>query len=279
MRVILVWLAASIGLASPGLAWEGPQVEYSGETRMETADGVIEGVVYHAAGKERRETKMGGESMTMIIRQDKQVLWTLMPAANAYMEMSLDKSRDKSDFSQYHIDQTTVGEEEINGIKTTKSKVIMTNKDGSKLGGFWWTTKEGIPLKADMISVEGKTKERIVMELTNLKIGKQDPKLFEIPADYMNMSMGMPNLKDLMQEREPVPVGKSQKAPVAAIDSTELQPGECKKTAGGIVCNEEGAATRTQANNPDNSGTPNEKAEDMKKEEGFGLKNFFDLIK
>lgn len=56
----------------------------------------------------------------------------------------------------------------------------------------------------DMISVEGKTKERITMELTNLTIGKQDPKLFEIPADYMNRRMGMPNLKDLMQEREPI---------------------------------------------------------------------------
>jgi len=286
MRVILVWLAASIGLACPVIAWEGPQVEYSGDTRLETADGVMEGVVYHAAGKERRETKMGGESMTMIIRQDKQVMWTLMPDANAYMEMSLDHSRDKSDFSQYHIDQTTVGEEEINGIKATKSKVIMTKNDGSKLGGFWWTTKEGIPLKMDMISVEGKTKERIVMELTNLKIGKQDPKLFEVPADYMNMSMGMPNLKDLMQEREPEqgrpakkPAGKPQKTPIASIDSTELQPGECKKIAGGIVCNEEGSATRTQANDPGNSDTPNEKAEDMNKEEGFGLKNLFDLIK
>lgn len=71
MRMILVWLAASIGLVSPVVAWEGPQVEYSGDTRMETADGVMEGVVYHAPGKERRETKTGDNSMTMIVRQDK----------------------------------------------------------------------------------------------------------------------------------------------------------------------------------------------------------------
>lgn len=155
-----------------------------------------------------------------------------MPDANAYMEIGLGQSKDKSDLSQYHIDQTTVGEEEINGIKATKSKVIMTKTDGSKLGGFWWTTKEGIPLKMDMISVEGKTKERMIMELTNLKIGKQNPKLFEIPADYMNMSMGMPNLEDLMKEREPVPEGR-----------------------------------------------PGENPPDEPKEEGFGLKNLFDLIK
>jgi len=232
MRIILVWLAASIGLVSPALAWEGPQVEYSGNTRMETADGIMEGVVFHAPGKERRETKTGSQPMTMIIRHDKQVIWMLMPDANAYMEMGLGQSKDKSDLSDYHIDQTTVGEEDINGITTTKSKVIMTKKDGSKLGGFWWTTKEGIPLKMDMISVEGETKERMVMELNDLKIGKQNPKLFEVPADYMNMSMGMPNLNELMQEREPMEEGRPGK-------HTEGEP----------------------------------------QEEGFGLKNLFDLMK
>jgi hypothetical protein len=232
MRVILVWLVASIGLASPVLAWEGPQVEYSGDTRMETADGVMEGVVYHAPGKERRETKMGSESMTMIIRQDKKVIWMLMPVANAYMEMGLGQSKDKSDFSDYEVEKTLVGEEKIDGIMTTKSKVIMTKKDGSKLGGFWWTTQEDIPLKMDMISVEGKTKERMIIELTNLKIGKQNPKLFEVPPDYMNMSMGMPNLNDLMKEREPIQDGRPEKMPA-----------------------------------------------DEPKDEGFGLKNLFDLIK
>jgi outer membrane lipoprotein-sorting protein len=217
---------------SPALAWEGPQVEYSGNTRMETADGIMEGVVFHAPGKERRETKTGSQPMTMIIRHDKQVIWMLMPDANAYMEMGLGQSKDKSDLSDYHIDQTTVGEEDINGITTTKSKVIMTKKDGSKLGGFWWTTKEGIPLKMDMISVEGETKERMVMELNDLKIGKQNPKLFEVPADYMNMSMGMPNLNELMQEREPMEEGR-----------------------------------------------PGKHTEDEPQEEGFGLKNLFDLMK
>lgn len=161
MRVIFVWLVASMGLATPLLAWEGPQVEYSANTRIETADGIMEGMVFHSPGKKRRELTTSGEPMTMIILWDKKVMWTLMPEANAYLEMSLDESQDKTDSSAYQIDQTTVGEEDINGIKTKKSKVIITNKDGSKLGGFWWTTKEGIPLKMDMISVEGKTKENL----------------------------------------------------------------------------------------------------------------------
>lgn len=233
MRIMFMWFSALlIGITSPALALEGPKVEYSADTRMETVDGIMEGVVFHAPGKERRETQAGGDPMIIIIRQDKKVIWTLMPEANAYMEMALGQSKDKSDFSDYEIEKTQVGKEEIDGVMTTKSKVMMTKKDGSKLGGFWWTTKEEIPLKMDLISVEGNTKERVKIELTNLKIGKQDPKLFEIPADYMNMSMGMPNLNDLMQEREPLEEG---------------QPG--KKPAG------------------------------QPKDEGFGLKNIFDLMK
>lgn len=215
MRIILTWVVAVFGLGNSALAWEGPKVEYSADTQMETADVTMEGQVFYAPGKERREMKTGGDAMTMIIRHDKKVIWTLMPDANAYMEMTLDQSQDKTDFSDYHIEQTTVGEEKVNGVNTTKSKVIMTRKEGSKLGGFWWTTKEGIPVKMDMISVEGQSKERIKMELTNLKIGKQDPKLFEVPADYMNMSMGMPNFKDLMQEREPVEEGRPGRKPGA----------------------------------------------------------------
>ncbi|MDR4495692.1 MAG: DUF4412 domain-containing protein [Nitrospirales bacterium] len=233
MHIILTCFFSIIGLAGSALAWEAPKVEYSADTQMETADVVMEGQVFYAPGKERREMKTGADAMTMIIRHDKKLIWTLMPEANAYMEMSVDQSQDKTDFSDYQVEQTTVGQEDVNGIKTTKSKVIMTKKnDNSKLGGFWWTTKEGIPMKMDMISVEGESKERIKMELTNLKIGKQDPKLFEVPADYMNMSMGMPNLKDLMQGREPV---------------EDSRPG------------------RKSAAEP--------------KEEGFGLKNLFDLMK
>lgn len=47
MHVILVWFAVSIGLVTPIFAWEGPQVEYSANTRMETAVGAMEGMVFH----------------------------------------------------------------------------------------------------------------------------------------------------------------------------------------------------------------------------------------
>ena len=108
------------------------------------------------------------------------------------------------------------------------------------------------------------------------------------PTDYAEESMDRMSQKQNRRVRKMIsppmkgisPGPGLKKAPVASIDSTELQPGECKKIAGEIVCNENEPLTATQSNNPEDSGTPNENAEDMKKKvgdllEGMGLGNVF----
>ena len=82
-----------------------------------------------------------------------------------------------------------MGTETVNGVQTTKYKIIMTGPKGEKLGGFSWITNEGIVVKMDAIAVDKKSKERIKMELKNLKIGHVDPSMFEIPKDYTKMDM------------------------------------------------------------------------------------------
>lgn len=176
-----------------------PTVEYSALSTTETEEATFSGMIYHANNKERREMNADGEKMTIITRHDKKKSYMLMPEEKAYMEMAMGQSSDASDLSGYEFEQTVVGPEEINGIKTTKSKIVAKRtKDGSKFGGFWWTTKENIVVKMDMLSIDKDGKARMKMQLTDLKIGKQDPKLFDIPADYSPMSMGMPNMKEMM---------------------------------------------------------------------------------
>lgn len=167
----------------------------------------MKGHINYTPTRERRETVMdGGEKMITITRRDKKMAWTLMPAEKMYMEMSLAQAsaENKADPSQYQIEQTIVGPETVNGINTTKGKIVMTGADGAKMGGFMWLTKENIMVKMDVIAIDKKDKMRIKTELTNLKIGKQDAKLFEIPAGYDKMGMpgmdgGMPNMKDMMK--------------------------------------------------------------------------------
>ena len=165
------------------------KVDYSADSTMETEGGMtMKSRIYHTTDKERMEMG-GGEGMTSIIRKDKKVVWQLM--GNMYMEMAMDASNASGLDAFEIVEQSDVGQETVNGIKTTKSKVIAVKKDGSgKFGGFFWTSKEGITVKMDLLSKEGEKKIRMASELTNLKIEKQDPALFEIPAGYTKNDMG-----------------------------------------------------------------------------------------
>jgi hypothetical protein len=188
------WLiVAGFVWAAPALAMQPASVEYSADWNMETADGAVKGKIYQAPNKERREMNNDGEKMVMIMRRDKKMAWNLMPSERMYMEMKLsDPKVGRDDPMNYDVEQTVVGPDTVNGVKTTKSKIIMKEKkpNGSKMGGFWWMTKENIMMKLDVISVDKGKKDRMKMELDNLKIGKQDASLFEVPSGYSKMDMG-----------------------------------------------------------------------------------------
>jgi len=192
-------LTAALALTAPAMAAQPSQAQYSADTHMETSDGVMDGKVYVAPGMERREFIQDGEKQILIMRHDKKVMWMLMPEDQAYLETALGQgSARKDDVSAYKFTHTKVGSETINGIKTTKSKIIMIGPRGDKMGGFYWTTKEGIVVKIDAIAVDKKSRERMKMELTNLKVGKQQASVFEIPAGYTKMDMGMGGIGKMM---------------------------------------------------------------------------------
>lgn len=71
------------------------------------------------------------------------------------------------------------------------------------MGGFMWMSKDNIMVKMDAVAIDKGSKNRFKSELTNIKIGKQDPALFEIPPGYQKMSMpgmdmgNMGNMKDM----------------------------------------------------------------------------------
>ena len=197
MRTIDLFAAALLAFTGTASALEPAKVDYSADSYMETAEGVMKGRVYVSPGKERREFSEGGEQMVMIIRQDKKTAWMLMPEDEMYMELKMEGDGRKDDLTRYKIEQSEVGKEKVNGVDTVKNKIVMTGPKGEKLGGFWWITKDNIVVKMDAISIDKKDKDRFKIELKNLKVGKVDSKLFEIPKGYEKMSMG--GIGDLMR--------------------------------------------------------------------------------
>jgi hypothetical protein len=187
---ILIVLAGVFGTTQ---LWAGqlsrPQVEYSADSVMQTEEGTMEQHVYVTPAKERREMLTGdGDGSVQIFRFDSKVMWQVMPSQKMYMEHSTAKAGAK-DMSQWDFEETVMGEEVLNGMKVTKYKTIATSTDGKKYGGFSWRTKDGISIKSDLLYKEGNEKKRMMTELKNVKIGKQDPKLFEVPEGFTKFDM------------------------------------------------------------------------------------------
>src|SRR5215510_11045369 len=168
-----------------------PQAEYSADATVENEEGTTKQKIFVTPTKERKELLTGsGEGAVQIFRYDNKVMWMLMPSEKMYMEHSMGGGPSKaSDTSQWTYEDTAVGEEMLNGMKVTKFKTIATSTDGKKYGGFSWRTKEGINLKQDLLYKEGNEKKRMLTELSNVKIGTQDPKLFEIPEGFTKLDM------------------------------------------------------------------------------------------
>ena len=189
--IVLVGLLVSMPLWAAPLS--RPQVEYSADSVMQTEEGTIEQHIYATPTKERQELlTTGGDGVAMIFRYDTKLMWQLMPSEHMYMEHSLEKAAAQNkgkDLSKWDFEETVVGEEALDGVKVTKYKTIATSTDGKKYGGFSWRTKEGIAVKQDLLYKEGNEKHRMTTELKNLKIGKQDPKLFEVPEGFTKFDM------------------------------------------------------------------------------------------
>jgi hypothetical protein len=188
--IALVTFFSSLGVDAAPMS--RPNAEYSADSTIQNEEGTIQQKVYVTPTRERKEMLTGaGDGGIQIFRYDTRVMWILMPSEKMYMEQSMSGGPPKgNDPSQWTYEDTAMGEETLNGVKVTKYKTIATSTDGKKYGGFSWRTKEGINLKQDLLYKEGNDKKRMLTELSNLQIGRQDPKLFEIPEGFTKLDMG-----------------------------------------------------------------------------------------
>lgn len=196
MRYLLVALIGLVTIAVPLTAqatpMNRPQAEYSADATVENEEGTTKQKIFVTPTKERKEMLTGsGEGAVQIFRYDNKVMWMLMPSEKMYMEHSIGGGPSRgSDTSQWTYEDTAMGEETLNGVRVTKYKTIATSTDGKKYGGFSWRTREGINVKQDLLYKEGNEKKRMLTELSNLQVGRQDPKLFEIPDGFTKFDMG-----------------------------------------------------------------------------------------
>ena len=185
-------LFASVG-ATAQSQWQEPTVAHEGTRVMQAAGERVQSHYRYAPpGKYREEMSAEGMSMAIIVRQDLELAWTVLPN-NMYLEMPMDEAEQRS-AAEAVVEFDAVGREEIQGWPTTKYRVI-SMEDGERMEGYFWVTEHWIPIKAQMHYADEPT-DRVEWEVHDLKITAQDASYFELPPGATKIEGMTPELLD-----------------------------------------------------------------------------------
>lgn len=178
MLIISVVFSVSLAvLAFLGVAYA--EVEFSADmVIVPKGDEPMKGRIFVKGDMIRQETSDEDETQIMIVRPDKKVTWMLSPEEKTYMEMPY-QSSDKT-FEEWTAEKEKkakfLGEETISGMPCKKYE---TMEDGEKTE-LWIAKEFPFPIKVE--------DSEVTMEYKNIKLGKLDDSLFELPAEYEKMS-------------------------------------------------------------------------------------------
>ena len=189
LSLLLPVVALLLGLAPPVVAAPllgDTQVPFSAERSVVTDGKTYEGRIYAAPGMQRHEQAINGLPMVAILRADRQVAWLMIPGLHVYAEFTFPKA--VTEFDGIAALGPPVGTDVVAGLKSARYRVEHEGTDGSSLDGWVWMTRDGIVTKLDGTYLSPKTKPvKASYTLTDIKLGPQDPKLFEIPPDVKKL--------------------------------------------------------------------------------------------
>ncbi len=190
MRVLVVAsIASAILLTIAGWAAAetlgDPQVEFTAE-RVLVLDGQSYiGRIWNKPGEQRHEQALPPLNPVFLLHADNRLADVLLPQLHTAVEFAVPTVL--AVLAKPDLLGKPVAQEMVNGIATTKYEVDRTIPDGH-LSGALWLSRDGIPMECDGSFINRKGKVSTVhWELRHVRIGAQDPRLFEVPADYSKL--------------------------------------------------------------------------------------------
>jgi hypothetical protein len=141
-----------------------------------------------------RMKQMGMSKMTMIIRRDKGLTYTVYPDMKAYTETASNEKY--APVSDYKSDTTKLGQETIDGHDCVKNKVVVTDPDGRTHESTVWnaTDLKDFPVQIQTTAENGSV---MVLIFNNVKLDKPDDSQFDPPSDFKKYD----NMMSLMMSR------------------------------------------------------------------------------
>ena len=180
LYVLLFWLGAVLGAPAyallDGASWSATRI-----VRIDGREFVTR--VNHTRLQERIVTDVAGVELTLILRSDRNVAWQLMPLMMVYAEA--DVSRMDTPANVRIVEAEPLGEEAVGGQSAMKYRALFQTRDGTRHEGHFWQNAAGVHVKERFPVTDRAGRTRLIeLELRDLRVGAQQPGLFEVPTGY-----------------------------------------------------------------------------------------------
>ena len=189
MMLFVLALALPAGRATAAMLGDAA-ISYSAERTVVVNGHSYTGMVFHAPGHDRHEQEIQGIPEVILLDAAAKQGILLLPGLNSYLVFAFPRLMAELDDPSWR--RVPKGEEVVNGVRTTKYRVDRTAADGSHAEGWLWLSAQGVLMRLEGVVTRAGASAgtRIRMELAGLRLGRQDPQLFQIPPGLIKLPSG-----------------------------------------------------------------------------------------
>lgn len=163
--------------------------EYSADVVIVSGGQTIQSRIARTPNALRSETQQRGQTMTAIVRLDRNLGWLLIPGTRNAAEVDL------AGFPMIpgllrnpNATATAEGTETIDGMTVTRWRVA-GGEPGARFTGKVWATAQGVVLKIEGESETNQQRQPFTLTARNVRIARQPPALFEVPEGYQRLQV------------------------------------------------------------------------------------------
>ena len=160
--------------------------EYVCNTKFIIGATSLETRTFRSKNKKRIDTVIQNVPQSVIINYEKQIATWVWPKTYSYLSVPLNEKNQKDLKKATNIIKLNkIKSDYIHGFAVDLYELKVNLPDGTTEESTRWITKHGITLK-EVGFIEGKEgKIQFYSEYSNVKVFKQDDRIFEIPDGYI----------------------------------------------------------------------------------------------
>jgi hypothetical protein len=206
-------LEQQIKLAANGesMTIQGKMVCADGKFRFETDMSKMAGSRMAGAAEQMRS--MGLAKMIMLNRPDKKVGYMVFPDLQAYVERPVFDPEAMKPASEFKLETTELGKEDVDGHPCVKTKAVVTDTQGQKHESTMWnaTDLHKFPIKIELaLNSQGVVSSTMMFK--NIDLTKPDASVFDPPSGFTKYDSQMAMMQNVMMKRmgQPKPAAPGQ---------------------------------------------------------------------